>query len=441
MSTFLDPSVAVWALLALAVVIVLASWRAGLNAGLLAITAAFGIGLYLSDLKLGAIAGFFPVQLFLTLVGVAHFFEMARLNGALDWLAGAAMRLARGNSALLPVVFFALTFGLSAIGPGNIAATAMVAPIAMAAAVRMGVNPLLMAIMVCTGANAGAFSPVSLTGSINVGLMTDIGITDPLAGWQIFTLVAMLQSTSALGAWLIFGRRLRSADARASDPLGLPAGGPAPLSNPGKGGPMGIAPAAQHAHALTFAAMGGLLVLVLVFQVPTVVAAFVLAALLALSGAGNAEEALRTLPWGVIAMVTGISLLIGLIEDTGGLDLATGLIATYASPGAINAVLAGITGVVSIFSSSSGVVLPTFMPLVPGLIERLGGGDLWRMVIAIDIGSHMVDVSPLSTLGALCLAALPETANKQSVFRGLLLWGFAMAAVAALLALVFLDLM
>ena len=99
-----------------------------------------------------------------------------------------------------------------------------------------------------------------------------------------------------------------------------------------------------------------------------------------------------------------------------------------------------LVGIVSMFSSSSGVVLPTFMPLIPGLIAQLGGGNIWKLIIAVDIGSHMVDVSPLSTLGALCLAALPPAVNKPAVFRGLLTWGFAMAIVAAVLAFVFLDL-
>jgi uncharacterized membrane protein YqjE len=60
-------------------------------------------------------------------------------------------------------------------------------------------------------------------------------------------------------------------------------------------------------------------------------------------------------------------------------------------------------------------------------------------VIAIDVGSHMVDVSPLSTLGALCLAALPEDANRAKLFRQLLLWGLSMTFVAMLLAFLFLD--
>jgi hypothetical protein len=83
--------------------------------------------------------------------------------------------------------------------------------------------------------------------------------------------------------------------------------------------------------------------------------------------------------------------------------------------------------------------MPLFIPLAPVILDKAGGGNLTEAVMAIDLGSHMVDVSPLSTLGALCLAALPEGANRPKLFRQLLLWGFGMTLVAALLAWVFLD--
>ncbi len=426
---------ALWALLALIIAIGLAAWRPGLNAGLLSVTFAALIGLYAAELNLSKIAGFLPTQLILTLVAVAHFFEMARLNGALDRLAGAALSLARGRPAWLPILFFFITLVFSAIGPGNIAATAMIAPIGMAVAARAGINPLLMAIMICTGANAGAFSPIALTGLINVELIKGIGVADPSAGWLIFVAVAALQSLSALAAYFIFGGyRMRQTST-------VEVGGPIdPIGPIGAGGPAGVSQPTDRAHWITFGAMGALLVLVLVFKVPTAVAALLVGTVLVLVGAGHAEEALRTLPWGVIVMVSGISVLIGLVEATGGLDLATSAIASVSLPSTINTMMALITGIVSMFSSSSGVVLPTFIPLIPGLIAQLGGGNVWKLIIAVDIGSHMVDVSPLSTLGALCLAALPPVIDKSPVFRGLLSWGFAMAIVAAVLAFVFLDL-
>ena len=50
----------------------------------------------------------FPTQLFLTLAGVTLLFTQAQLNGTLDRVAHAAVRLCRGNVGLMPVMFFVL---------------------------------------------------------------------------------------------------------------------------------------------------------------------------------------------------------------------------------------------------------------------------------------------------------------------------------------------
>jgi hypothetical protein len=134
-------------------------------------------------------------------------------------------------------------------------------------------------------------------------------------------------------------------------------------------------------------------------------------------------------------MVSGVSVLIGLLEVTGGMDLFTTLLSRLATPGTVNGVIALVTGTISIWSSTSGVVLPAFLPTVPGLIAKLGGGDALAVALSINVGSSIVDVSPLSTLGALCVAAVPDTGEAGRLFRQLLIWGLSMAVVGALLSL------
>ena len=63
------------------------------------------------------------------------------------------------------------------------------------------------------------------------------------------------------------------------------------------------------------------------------------------------------------------------------------------------------------------------------------------LLVAVAVGSHMVDVSPLSTLGALCIACIVNNDERQRVFRALLIWGMCMAVVGAILSWVFLDLL
>lgn len=47
-------------------------------------------------------------------------------------------------------------------------------------------------------------------------------------------------------------------------------------------------------------------------------------------------------------------------------------------------------------------------------------------------GSHLVDTSPLSTLGALCITCAGEHEDKTKLFRKLLIWGLSMSVVGAI---------
>jgi hypothetical protein len=125
--------------------------------------------------------------------------------------------------------------------------------------------------------------------------------------------------------------------------------------------------------------------------------------------------------------------LIGVLDATGGMDLFTTLLAGSSTAGTVNGVMAFFTGAISTYSSTSGVVLPTFLPTVPGVIEKLGGGDPLALSLAINVGASLVDVSPLSTLGALCVANVPDGPEAKKLFRQLLIWGLSMTVIGALL--------
>lgn len=413
-------TLALFALLALVAVLLLGAMRTDLNVGLLALAVTFALGTWGAHLDTARLAALFPSSLVLTVIGVALFFTLAEQNGTLGRLTALVLRFAGRRAGTLPLTFFALALALSALGPGNIASVALLAPIAMPAAVAAGVSPLLMAIAVCTGANAGTFSPVAVTGSLNTALMHGIGLTGAGQPLRVFASVAVLQALSAALAYLLFGRRPGRAVSQ---------------SHPDH-------PAAQpfkRRHRLTLLGCLVFIALVVALRVNAATAAFALAALLTLARAGGAEAAIRALPWGVVLMVGGVGSLVNLLEETGSLDLGSGLLARFATPHTVHATLAFVAGLLSVGSSSSGVVMPLFVPLVPDLLARAGAGGALSAVIAIDMGSHLVDVSPLSTLGALCLAALPPEVERGRVFRALLAWGLAMAVLGAALAWLFLD--
>lgn len=127
-------------------VAVLLSCVTRLNVGLLAMSLAWVIGVYVVGLPVKTVAAGFPVDLFLTLTGVTLLFSQAGVNGTLQRVAQNAVRLCRGRAGLVPILFFVLAAVLGTCGPGNIATTGLLAPVAMGTALRMRISPFLMAI-------------------------------------------------------------------------------------------------------------------------------------------------------------------------------------------------------------------------------------------------------------------------------------------------------
>jgi di/tricarboxylate transporter len=380
--------------------------------------------------------GGFPSQLFLTLAGVTLLFALAEANGTLVRVTHHAVRVCRGNRGMIPVMFFLLAATIASMGPGNIATAALVAPLAMATASRSRIPLFLMAIMVGNGANAGALSPFAPTGIIVNGLMARNG----LPGFELQTYLYNLAAHAivAFGGYALFGGLKLFAAGEAS-----PA--PAPVRTDGPGRPDGVAGVTprgkddggsegpfERRHWITMVVIAGLILSVVFAQVNVGMGAFLGAVILVLSGSGDDGEAIKRMPWRVIVMVCGVTVLIALVERAQGIDLLVSLVARIASPGTVNGIVAFLTGMVSVYSSTSGVVLPAFLPMVPGLAAQLPGANPLAIATSMMIGGHLVDVSPLSTIGALCLAGASAD-ESQALFNRLLAWGLSMAVVGALL--------
>ncbi len=124
---------------------------------------------------------------------------MARL----DQVVRAALGVCRGNAGLIPIVFFGLSLGIASIGAGNIAAAALIAPLAMAVADRAKISPFLMTLMVGHGCIAGALSPIAPTGIIANGLMARMGMSGFERQNYLYNLLA--NALAAGAAYLAFG--------------------------------------------------------------------------------------------------------------------------------------------------------------------------------------------------------------------------------------------
>ena len=405
-------SPALLSLLALAVALAL-SMVTEINVGWLAIAFAWLIGVYAAGLRADAVMAGFPVPLFLTLAGVTLLFAIAETNGSLAALAHRAIRLVRGSTRALPVLLFLIAGAISSVGPGAISTVALLAPISMAMGRRVGLPAFLIALMIANGANAGNLSPFSSVGIIANGAMAKAGLAGHEARVWFANFVTHVLVATVAFVWLARRKDDANAAAGAVEPEALP----------------------------SFTRRQQFTLIVIALWIAGVVvggwnlgfSAFAAAALLVLGRAGDERAAVRAMPWGIIMMVCGVSVLIGVLEKTGGMDLFTAVLAKFASPATVNGVIAFVTGAISTYSSTSGVVMPAFLPTSTTLVERLGGGDPLAVALSINVGSSLVDVSPLSTIGALCVAAVSDVNESRLLFRRLMIWGLSMILVGALI--------
>lgn len=444
---------AIASLVGVVIVVGISMYNEDINVGIIAIAFAIGVGALFANISAVEVMRAWPIDLFMVLTGVTFLFGIATTNGTMEKMTANAIRLAKGNTVLIPFIIFILITIITTIGPGDIATVTLMAPVVMAIAGRINMSAFLMTLLMVGAASGACFSPIAPTGIISTSLVTKmapqlealgqhIGDINILA-WRIHLNCEIAQLAGNLGGFMLLGgwkwiKSQRNSTLNIDD----------------------IAPKPEPLNRnqwLTLASVGVLVLLVILPSISLTkwifpqeimnligtgksvnvgAIAFLLGSVLLILNAGNSKKAVASMPWGVIIMVGGMGILIDVMDKAGGLNALVNMIATVSNPVSVNGVLGLATGIISAYSSSSGVVMPMFLPLVPGLIQQVGG-DAVSMICSINVGSHMVDTSPLSLFGAMSIACAADSEDKGKLFRHLLIWGFSMAVVGAILCYVF----
>ena len=432
-------------ILALVILVGISCVNEDLNVGFLGIAFGIIVGGIFSNITAAKIMNAFPLSLFMILVGVTFLFGMAQTNGTMEKLTAYSVRACKGNTALVPLIIYILCTFVTTIGPGNIAGCALMAPVSMAIASKVKMPAFLMTLLVVGACNGAAFSPFAPTGIISNGLIAkmagELGLSPDYLNtlaWKIHFNSELAQGFVNIGGFFVMGglKWLREQKGAALDIDEL-----APKPEP-----------FNAAQTTTLLLVAILIILVVVPGLPGVKGtlpktitnmlsnvgsiSFVLSIVLMLTGYGDSKAAVKVMPWSVIMMVCGVSVLIDVMDKSGGLNFLVQIMSSVAGPTTICFWASFVPAVLSAYSSSSGVIMPMFLPMTPGLVE-LTGGDAISIISAINVGSHLVDTSPLSTLGALCIAAAPEYEDKGVLFRKLLIWGLSMSIVSGIVCFVF----
>ena len=441
-------STEVVALLVLALVFLVATVR-GVNMGALALVAAFVVGLSVYDVTTDDVLGGFPGDLFVILVGVTYLFALAKNNGTVDWIVHAAVRAVRGRVALVPWALFIVCAIITSIGAVSPAAVAIVAPVAMAFAMRYRIHPVMMGMMVVQGATAGSFSPIGIFGSITNGVVDS---NDLPGNPTILFISAFVAATSvAVITYLAFGGRELIRRGREDESALADVGAEAEQatheathesvrsSHPtsareatgSTGDPADDGYRLNPERITTLLGLVALIIGALGFDLDVGFTALSVAVALTLIYPASARGAVEKISWGTVLLIGGIVTYVTLLENQGTVQWLGDNVADVGAPLLAALLICFIGAVVSAFASTTGIIgalIPLAVPFL--LTDQVNAVAL---IAALGISSSLVDCSPFSTNGALVVANSDEE-QRDMVFKRLMQWGMSIVVLTPLIA-------
>ena len=325
---------------------------------------------------------------------------------------------------------FGVTAVLTAFGAVVPAAVAIIAPVAMSFALRYQISVLLMGLMVINGATAGGFSPLSVFGTIANKGVSNAG----LEGSPLLLFVSSLAFNLVLGVitYVLFGGRelLGRRDQGESDAATEEKAREVAEMEGGEGATLTDTRRVRVRNRnVTVVGMLLLAVGVLFFDLDIGFSAIALAVVLTLLSPNLAKSSVAKIAWPTVLLICGIVTYVALLETIGTIDWLGDKVAGIGAALLAAVLILYIGGVVSAFASTTGI-LGTLIPLAVPFLQT-GEVNTVAMVIALCISSSVVDSSPFSTSGALVVANAPEE-QRDKTFRGLMIWGFTVVAVAPL---------
>lgn len=373
-------------LLMLVVAIALGFFRK-LNVGLLCMAFAVVLGRLAGFKEANVMAGW-STSLFLMLLGVTFLFSIAQSNGTLELFARKVVAMSGKQTKMIPIAIYLMTTFLAAIGPGTIPVMALTMPISMALAAETGISPLLLAPITVLGSAAGGISPIAPTGIIGISLASAQGIKG--IDMPYFYNSLMAETIWAAILYLALGgHKLKTQKILKQSDL----------------------PAFNRDQWITMTGVIAMVLIVLVTKANVGLIAFLIGAALLLLKVADERKSISCIPWGTLILVCGVGVLMNLAIKLKGIELLAKFLSTLMTENTASFIIGLTAGIMSWFSSTSGVVMPTLIPTVASLQNAVGNVSALDLVSAITNSAHTAGTSPASTGGALAMAAYAANAH------------------------------
>ena len=395
--------IAVASLLVLIVVIVFSAFTKK-NAGIIGLVAAYILAVvaqrYGVDINASNIVvENWPISVFFIVFATTFLFGIATLNGTTQTLSRNIVCLARGNARLLPVIFFLFGGIISAAGAGGLI-VAVVMPIALFVAVENGISVLMMSLVTMGGIMVGGLSPLAINGIVaqQVSVKNNIigeSLSSYLPLWGAYAVAMIIFS---IGAYILLGGLCLQKNENTKIPhfVGF-----------------------DRNQTLTLVAICVVLVSVIFFEQNIGLISFACAGILLMLGAVDQKKAIAAVPWSTIILICGMSVLISVINKCGGITFLSDGLQNIIGESTAQPIMMVVSGLMGAVSSGTGVVMPTLLPLASDLSKTLDISSL-SLAIGVIIGTNGVVISPLSTVGGICVGCAPKSVDKDKLYNQLL---------------------
>ena len=388
---------AIISLLALLLCIVL-SFIKKINTGVIGFALAFLVGVYLVGMSPNEVIKGFPTSMVFTLMGIMFLFGIASANGTLGKLAAMISNVAGNRVKLIPFIFYFFSLAVSCVVGGIIGGT-LICPIAMKVGKQKNIPDFIMGAAVIFGVQGGCMTPIAANGVIAGSLMSDIGMSGMFPLW----LHLAISCTILFCIAFVVGGGLKLAALDGAE-----------LNTENS--------SFDAKQKITAVALVAVIICTAVLKTNVPLTALTASAILILLGCSTANDAINHVSWSVIVLISGVSMLVNVMTVAGGIDAASSWMASVMTPSTASSIMVLTGGAMSAVSSATGVVMPTMIPTAPAIAAQMGGAvTVQTIVTGIVIGSHVVPISPLSTMGGIVMATSNEDTDKDRLFRNLLI--------------------
>ena len=357
-----------------------------INMGVLALGFSLILG-YLGKVSASNIIKGFNSSLFLMLVGVSILFGIAQHNGTLNLIVKKLIKLSGKKAWLIPILMYFVIYFIAFLGAGTITGFALAALFGIPMAKELDADPFLLTTMGQLGSIGGGIVPWAPTGIIGLELAKNANITGNLANTMVLNTFLATAFGAIISYIFLKGYRLKAKEL-SSEILKF-----------------------NKKQKITLVGILCMVIGVAFFNLNIGLLSILISIILILLKVGTEKEALGSVPWNTILLISGMGILMSLIVKLGGIKLLADILSLFMNEKTVAGILALSSGILSLFSSTSGVVMPTMIPTIPLIVETLGIAGVVPSALllsAVINGSSPSGMSPLSTGGAFVMATLSE---------------------------------